>query len=313
MDNYRIYSDNIFYDNKNVFDMSLVNRLLYWAHGYLLSNINEHEYQVILSHALNKDILELLNLPNTDYYNIPQLYYNLYSKKISYANFLEFLEKKELPKEDMELIIDDSNMYNIDRNMTQALNKIEIRNEYFKNSIITDENYIGIHLRRGRGVKIDTIVKSKYIDDDTFDKTMDFVCDNVGTDLVYSYISDEKVFEFINCVESTHPDIKFYISTDLPDELTRYFTEYKKDKVITSHNFKKNLKMISRKTGLSYEVIRGYYDLFSLAKCGKVVKTPDSTYSQFASLYKHSEKSNRNYNEDEIDFLIETIFGKRFL
>lgn len=311
MDSFRIYSDSIFCGARSVYDTSIVNRLCYWAHGYLLSNINQSMYQVILSHENNDDFLKILNLPNTNYYKIPQLYYNLNSKKISYSQYIEFLDKKDLPTTDMELILDDSSVYTIDGKINEVMDKIEIKNEHLENSIITNENYIGIHLRRGRGVIIDQISKSSYIDNNLFHETIDFLNNNLGS-FTYPYTTDEKIFDFIDKVQNIDNNIKFYIATDLPHEITSYFTLFKDKNIITSHNFIKNIHTISYQTGLSYEVVRGFFDLFSLAKCGKIIKTPNSTYSQFASLYKSNEKQEPKYDVIQLDNLIVKILGKRF-
>lgn len=308
---YRIYCDKVYNLQKTVYDSSLVNRLCYWAHGYLLSSIDEDIYQVILSHPNNRDIEQLFWLPNTNYYQIDELYYNLYSEKISYEQLLDFLDKKEAPNSDMELILYNSNIYTIDKKINQVLDKIEIRNNHLEKSIITDENYIGIHLRRGRGIKIDEITKSPYIDDDLFEKTLNFIHSDSGVPN-FTYISDEQIYEFIENVSNIHPEVRYYISTDLPQELTNYFTKHHKEKIITSHHFKKDIRNISFQTGLSYEIVRGFFDLLSLAKCGKIIKTPESTYSEFASLYKKNEKATLPYDESKINSLIEVIFGRDF-
>ena len=94
-----------------------------------------------------------------------------------------------------------------------------------------------------------------------------------------------------------NPNQKFYISSDLPDEIMGYFYEKYGDNLID----KKNILNIVydyivtsgiQKSELEYgNVVPNLVDLFSLSFCKFLIKVPTSTWSNFAENYVRKESA----------------------
>jgi len=94
-----------------------------------------------------------------------------------------------------------------------------------------------------------------------------------------------------------NPNQKFYISSDLPDEIIGYFYEKYKDniidkKIILDIVYDYIITSGIKKSELEYgNVVPNLVDLFSLSFCRFLIKVPTSTWSNFAENYVRKESA----------------------
>jgi hypothetical protein len=94
-----------------------------------------------------------------------------------------------------------------------------------------------------------------------------------------------------------NPDQKFYISTDLSDDIMKYFYEKYNKNLIDKQRLLNSvydyiLNSGFKKSELRYgNVVENLIDLFSLSFCKFLIKVPISTWSIFAEHYIEKESA----------------------
>jgi hypothetical protein len=181
--------------------------------------MSEYEYDVLYMKAVldvkNQKIstaypidesylLELHKSKNIDFSKTPNLYSDFG------FHTLDSLDKK----------LNFNNINRTIRPLQFIKPKHTIVNDYFNTKFI---DYIGIHIRRGNGVKIteDSILSLPKQLQKSYRK---YVKKNVFVmDDEYTFYKDELYFDLIQKIIKINPNQKFYISHDLPDGFIQHY------------------------------------------------------------------------------------------
>jgi hypothetical protein len=182
--------------------------------------------------------------------------------------------------------------------MDRPLKEIKLRYKNVEDSIKYEvRNAVGIHIRRGNGIPyteedLNSLPKEIRGNFELIRRIPRYQTDNL-----YSFHQDELYFNIIDNILKLNPNQKFYISSDLPEEIIRYFYEKYKDNLID----KKNILDIVydyiitsgiKKSELEYgNVVPNLVDLFSLSFCKFLIKVPTSTWSNFAENYVRKQSA----------------------
>jgi hypothetical protein len=302
---------------KTTEDTGLCNRIFHWEVAYDINKNNNFDYQIILEQKYWPEF-KLIDLPKTkfftniegDSYDVEKLkfiaVYDTVNQEIKtaepisygmirqmfgydscklengghyYSNF-GYKELSDLyPKETVSM-------------MDRPLKEIKLRYKSVEESIKYQvKDAVGIHIRRGNGIPYD---------DDDLDSLPEEVRDRYKlikrvtryqTDHFYSFHQDELYFNIMDKILELNPKQKFYISTDLPEEIMKYFYEKYSDNLIDKKNILNIVYdyMVTsglKKSELEYgNVVDNLVDLFSLSFCKFLIKVPTSTWSIFAENY----------------------------
>jgi hypothetical protein len=170
------------------------------------------------------------------------------------------------------------------------------------------KNYVGIHIRRGNGVKIteDSILSmAKEIQEPyrEYIKKNVFVMDDG-----YLFYKDEVYFDLIEKMIKINPKQKIYISHDLPDEFIQpYYDKFGHHIIETKYNSRHYFETFYSMAGLDISFLKNYgnvidniIDLFSLSNCGFIITSPKSSWSEFASTYKNAPSYNIDWGSETI-------------
>jgi hypothetical protein len=157
------------------------------------------------------------------------------------------------------------------------------------------KNVVGIHIRRGNGVPytvddLNTLPENKR---DKFSLIKRAVAEQ--SHWAYSFHRDELYFNIMDNMLKINPNQKFYISTDVPNDIMDYFYNRYKNNLIDK-TFLLNvvydyiLNSGFKKSDFVYgNVVENLVDLFSLSYTSFLVKVPTSTWSIFAENYTKKE------------------------
>lgn len=265
-------------------DTSFANRILQWEFCHFINKIYDNKFIIILQKKYNNDLETLFDLPNTrfeifnkkniveEYKDILEL--NINEKKILDGGFNFVDDVYCIGKVDLAILSDHS------RKKYRTLH-------FFKNSKIYNEiketqegkEYIGLHLRRGRGVQIPNtdileLSEPQKIKFKSYKETLiTHFEENMFT------IPDKLILDVIKTYQR-YGYSDFFLSTDIPLE----YCEYYFDNI--------NNLQTSEKFVIFDNEIRYIYDFLFLANCKKLIG------SDFSSFFKISQQIN---NVDWID------------
>lgn len=288
-------------------DTGLCNRLHHWEIGYELAKRTGFRFALLVEEAfwhewpyLRLPYTEVVkNLPGEDH-NLHMLkfrtVYDVAKEKVSLAKPLtkemidQFIKNKEvdLSKHDhwypdfgYEYIgkFNDSNIRGIQRvrPISSELDNL-IRNHTF--------DCVGIHIRRGHGVQ-----KTR-IDIEKLPKDVQNMIELSDLDPDYKFYSDDLYIKYIDAVLHVRPDQKFYISCDLLKEQYWYIIDrYPKGTIRTKYDIlDQALAICDGHYPLDYlksQAVRNIVDLFGLSYCKFLLKSPTSSWSDFAQAYRN--------------------------
>ena len=150
---------------------------------------------------------------------------------------------------------------------------------------------IGIHVRRGRGVKIhkDNTIDLSLFEGWNHDILSDYVRMKVKDMPAwkfyqFDFIKDEVYFEKIDLILKKLPKQKFYISHDLKDEYFERWVERYPNNIILKDSFYDLLSNWE----IPLEVhTKNFLDLYCLCNTREIFKTPLSTWSDLACDYNN--------------------------
>jgi len=157
------------------------------------------------------------------------------------------------------------------------------------------KNVVGIHIRRGNGIPY-TIEDLNSLPENKRDKFA-LIKRNITEQLhsAYSFHRDNLYFELMDNMLEINPNQKFYISTDISDEIMDYFYEKYKGNLVDK-SFILNvvydfiLNSGFKKSDFVYgNVVENLVDLFCLSYTSFLVGVPKSTWSIFAKNYTKKE------------------------
>lgn len=291
-------------------DTGLCNRLFHWEIGQELNKHNEYRYTIFLEQSRWPELKELIELPNTkispekededDSVKYKRLI--LDSTKID-ENYIKELYSSDLKLEDYSYHSDFGhtsmeNLYGDDWDRTnRPIRTIKLKDHELENLIKEfAKDKVGIHIRRGRGIKysdedVKTLPQSIQEDYIEFRKLEGHLTYKF---YIYEFIEDQKYFDFIEAILKRKPNQKFYISHDMPDELIEYYYEKYPNSIYTKTHFYDYIKDKFKDTDERH--VKNVVDLFTLANTKMVLKHPLSTWSEFG--HQHTEKLGFYFHDD---------------
>jgi hypothetical protein len=285
-------------------DTGLCNRLFHWEIAQEINKHNNFQFDIVLGESWWPELKELIDLPNTivlsenesddDSEKIKTLIENTTPLKIE--NIKKMFSSKNFKLSQNHYYADFghsglSELYDFDSSFLndRPLKTISLKDKELENKIkeLTSD-MIGIHIRRGRGIKynnslVETLpkkVQQKYIE---FRKLEG---EETSQFYIYDFITDNEYYEVIDKILKVYSDKKIYISHDLPDDIFEYYFEKYPNKLFTKKYFYEYIK--DRFTTATQHVIN-VIDLFCLANTFLIFKHPLSTWSEFGGIYKEKE------------------------
>jgi hypothetical protein len=200
--------------------------------------------------------------------------------------------------------------------MDRPLKEIKLRYKSVEESIKYEvRDAVGIHIRRGNGIPFNHDDLNSLPEEIRGDFELIKRIPRYQTDNFYSFHQDELYFNIMDNILKLNPNQKFYISSDLPDEIIGYFYEKYGDNLIDKKNI---LKIVYdyiitsgiKKSELEYgNVVDNLVDLFSLSFCKFLIKVPTSTWSIFAENYVKKGSSFVTDDWNEIKKKYKKTFG----
>ena len=274
-------------------DTGLCNRLLCWELVKIINHIHDDKFEIVLDDQQNPETNNCFTLEDTTMVNTSDI------------NFDDYLPISDIMVQDIidgKLKLGDKNYYT-DFTKRQINDFIEnyskrfIKSLKFKHNDINEDikfviqSSIGIHVRRGRGVKIH---KDNTIDLNLFEGwNHDILSDYVRMKVKdmpawkfyqFDFIKDEVYFEKIDLILKKLPKQKFYISHDLKDEYFERWVERYPDNIILKDTFYDLLSNWE----IPLEVhTKNFLDLYCLCNTREIFKTPLSTWSDLACDYNN--------------------------
>ncbi len=307
--------------DKNIVDTGLCNRILHWEVAHEINKNSNHDFHIILEEKYWPEY-KLIELPKTkfftniegDPYDLEKLkfiaVYDTINNKIGMAEPLSY-EKIEKMFREGDCKIDGGGHYysnfgykdltdlypkEIIKMIDRPLQEVKLRYKSIEESIKYQvRDAVGIHIRRGNGIPYDEDdlnsipkdVRDKY---KLIKRTIKY-----QTNHSYSFHQDELYFNIMDKILELNPSQKFYISTDLPDDIMKYFYErYCNNLIDKKHGLNIVYDYVInsglKKSELEYgNVVENLVDLFSLSFCKFLIKVHRSSWSIFAENYVKKE------------------------
>jgi hypothetical protein len=309
--------------SKDTEDTGLCNRIFHWEVAYDISKNNNFDYQIILEEKYWPEF-KLIDLPKTkfftniegDSYDVEKLkfiaVYDTVNQEIKTAEPISYGMIRQMFGYDSCKLENGghyysnfgyrslSDLYPIStvEMMDRPLKEIKLRYKSVEESIKYEvRDAVGIHIRRGNGIPFNHDDLNSLPEEIRGNFELIKRIPRYQTDNFYSFHQDELYFNIMDNILKLNPNQKFYISSDLPDEIMRYFYEKYGDNLIDKKNI---LKIVYdyiitsgiKKSELEYgNVVPNLVDLFSLSFCKFLIKVPTSTWSNFAENYVRKESA----------------------
>tara|TARA_Y100000389_G_scaffold199152_1_gene236993 strand:- start:190 stop:1161 length:972 start_codon:yes stop_codon:yes gene_type:complete len=274
-------------------DTGLCNRLLCWELVKIINHIHDDKFEIVLDSRQNPETNNCFTLEDTTMVNTSDI------------NFDDYLPISDIMVQDIidgKLKLGDKNYYT-DFSKRQINDFIEnyskrfIKSLKFKHNDINKDiksviqGSIGIHVRRGRGVKIhkDNTIDLSLFEGWNHDILSDYVKMKVKDMPAwkfyqFDFIKDEVYFEKIDLILKKLPKQKFYISHDLKDEYFERWVERYPNNIILKDSFYDLLSNWE----IPLEVhTKNFLDLYCLCNTREIFKTPLSTWSDLACDYNN--------------------------
>ena len=274
-------------------DTGLCNRLLCWELVKIINHIHDNKFEIVLDKRQNPETNNCFTLEDTTMANTSDI------------NFDDYLPISDIMVQniiDGKLKLGDKNYYT-DFSKRQINDFIKnyskrfIKSLKFKHNDINQDiksviqGSIGIHVRRGRGVKIhkDNTIDLSLFEGWNHDILSDYVRMKVKDMPAwkfyqFDFIKDEVYFEKIDLILKKLPKQKFYISHDLKDEYFERWVERYPNNIILKDSFYDLLSNWE----IPLEVhTKNFLDLYCLCNTREIFKTPLSTWSDLACDYNN--------------------------
>ena len=303
------------YGEDQLNDTGLCNRLLCWELLKIINHIHDDKFEVIIDIQQNPETNNCFELENKTV---------LRTDTINFDEYLPITDEMVQDIVNGKLKLEDKNYYtdftqrqisDFSSNYTKRF----INNLQFKHKDINKDirdivkNSIGIHIRRGRGVKINN---GNSIDLNLFEGwNHDILSEYIRLKVKdmpawkfyqFDFIKDEVYFEKIDLILEKSPNQKFYISHDLHDnDFQRWIDRYP-DNLIFKNQFYDLLS--------SWEIplelhTKNFLDLYCLSNTRELFKTSLSTWSELACDYtgKFGIDINSTPNKNILDKCIKKL------
>lgn len=299
-------------------DTGLCNRIFHWEIAQEINKHNNYEFKIYLEGSKWPELKELIDLPNTaispeEIYEEPSLKLKRLigsSEKIDKTFIDEMFTKQELSLDGTWYHSDFghtsiTDLYKNDSDMNhRPIMDIHLKDNELETMIKNlTNNMVGIHIRRGRGIKYDDYEVSTLPEEirDDYIRFRELEGDDTRRFYMYEFIEDSKYFNLIDSILKRVPSQKFYISHDMPDELIRYYHDKYPNKIYTKEYF---YDFIENRYKTPIQHVKNVVDLFALANTKMVIKHPLSTWSEFGHRYTNKKGF---YFHDEINYILDNF------
>ena len=285
-------------------DTGLCNRLLFWEVIQIINRLHNNRFDVVVydNQWPEKNIITLQNtifkshidishhLPITDDMLIEILNNNLTLVDGNYYTNFKYLQIA-----DVHILDENGEDYFFDRIIPTIQFKDDSINKLLKNKV---SDMIGIHVRRGRGVKFNSNILNSLpesIRDDYYKHKLE---DKACWDLyIYDYIEDSIYFSYIDAILKINPTQQFFISFDMEDKYFEHWYKRYPNNIISKKEFYQLIdankylgtevysfdKPFVRKEGILH--FYNFLDLYCLSNTKILIKLFMSSWSDFANDY----------------------------
>lgn len=313
-------------------DTGLCNRIFHWEIAHQINRCNNYEFYITLEKKYWPEV-RLIELPDTkmisnvegDDYEIEKLkfitVYDTVNKTMKTSTPITYDMLATMFKNDNFKL--DENHYHADFGfltlnqmckrfnlnnlpLLRPLNLITLRHRIIEDYILkTMKDVVGLHIRRGNGIPftqsdIDSVPKE-------YRKEFELlkVTKTVKAHKSYKFYRDDLYFNIIDKMIEINPNQKFYLSSDVPDKLMKYYYDKYEGRFIDKKEmFNMVLDYLMNagfsKSDFSYgNTIENVIDLFSLSYCSFLIKVENSTWSDFADWRVSKPSAVVDYNWDD--------------
>jgi len=310
--------------NRNVpNDTGLSNRLLVWELVKIINNIHNNKFEIIIDIKQNPETNNCVNLEDTKVKDVT---------KIDFSNYIPLTDKMIQDIFNGSLKLDNDKNYFTDFTKRHIHDFVKnyptrfIKDLKFINDEINDgikkvvQGCIGIHLRRGRGVRINdgNTIDLSLFEGWNHDILSDYIKMKVNDmpawkHYQFDFIKDEVYFEKIDAILAKSPNQKFYISHDLDYSMfncnanQRWLDKYSKNLV-----WKEDFYELLTSWEIPLELnTKNFLDLYALCNTRHIFTVPLSTWSELASDY--NGKMGMDINSISNKDLLRKVYQKNLL
>jgi hypothetical protein len=311
-------------------DTGFGNRLIFWMHSYILSNLIK-ESKVIILYEYWPEAL-LLDFPNTIAkklskfekknafpINKNQYEYILKTKDVSFLDNKKnyYLDLPGLHEWDDDLCVFYQNKFVWQKYYHESISKIKLKNcdaeEFFKKEF---KDFCWVHMRRENGTyateEFLRETKNTFSDQDYFSYWNTYNIDRCIRAIFYKTTTDKSYFElFDNVILKENKNKKIYISSDVDIKyFSHYLYRYENNIISRDYFFKKFLKFykeeyfIKKKYNPSpVSTLQLFYNIFDLfvGINSDIVITSNSTWSYIPLFYHKQKKYIWLYGDDIVE------------
>lgn len=299
-------------------DTGLCNRLFHWEVAYELNRLNNFEYRIILEESKWPELKELISLPYTrlspedidEPEDLKRKRLLGKSKPITKDRIEQMFKWEDFDLRNEKAYHSDFGHYSLPDlykrelydHKNRPIQNVELQDKEL-DSMIKEltKDLVGIHMRRGRGIKykekLDTLskdIKNEYIEFRELEPADEFY--------IYKFVTDDEYFKIIDGFLSRNPNQKFYVSHDLPDDIFDYYEKRYPGILYTKKYFYDFIENKYPNTNPSH--VKNIVDLFSLSNTQFVVKHELSTWSEFAHYYTDK---NACYFRDDLNYILDSF------
>lgn len=274
-------------------DTGLCNRLLCWELVKIINNIHDNKFEVVIDDQQNPETNNCFTLEDTTVTEV---------RNFNFDEYLPITDKMVQDIIDGKLKLGDKNYYTdfTKRQINDFQKEYStrfIKGLQFKHQDINRDikkmiqGSIGIHARRGRGVRIhrDNTINLDLFEGWNHDILSEYVRMKVKDKPAwkfyqFDFITDDVYFEKIDLILEKNPNQKFYISHDLKDEYFERWVERYPNNIILKSDFYDLLSNWE----IPLEVhTKNFLDLYCLCNTREIFKTHLSTWSDLACDYNN--------------------------
>lgn len=287
-------------------DTGFGNRLFYWLSTYYLNKKLKNKFKLLVEEPWWPE-LKIIELPNTSTFEYKfnifeelDLQWAEQQRKFLYNNNKIcglITDSKYDDVIDGKNLLDDNNhwvtYFSYAANYDIKFPKIKFKNKVFDDYIKPQiKDVIGVHYRRGNGIEM-PVLGETYTDESNNTgtvkqedlKIVQWKKDNLSDINDTVYIPNEYYYKILDKKISDNPNLKIYLSYDIPSKYIIDFQIRYQKKIITHENFIDKVKSELKNDGIIFNdwpydnVIRTMIDFYSLLNCSYFIEHPLSSWT----------------------------------
>ena len=305
------------YGEYNTNDTGLCNRLLCWELLMIINHIHDNKFEIIIDDQQNPETNNCFQLENTTVTD---------ARNIDFDEYLPITDEMVQNIINGKYKLEDGNYYtdftkrhinDFKENYSKRfINTLKFKHNDINNDIkdiVSDS--IGIHIRRGRGVRIH---KDNSIDLNLFEGwNHEILSEYIRMKIKnmpawkffqWDFIKDDVYFEIMDNILKKSPNQKFYISHDLKYEHFERWVERYPNNLIFKNQFYELLSNWEIPIELH---TKNFLDLYCLCNTKEIFRVPSSTWSDLASDY--NGKTGIYIEFDSMEEMLDKVYQKSLI